>query len=425
VVCVDVDVSKVEQINRGEAPIYEARLEELLLENVGERLSATTDLDAAVRDSEITLIAVGTPFDGEVIDLSYVRTAARQIGEVLRHKDGFHAVVVKSTVIPGTTDEVVATALAQYSGKQCGLGFGVGMNPEFLREGDAVQDFMEPDRIVLGAGDERTLQLLERLYEAFPEVDKVRTSPRTAEMIKYAANSLLATLISFSNEIGNLCSVHSDLDVVEVLSGVHLDKRLSPILADGSRIVPQLTTYVEAGCGFGGSCFPKDVKALAAHGEQAGAKMRLLESVLAINAEQPGRMVDLLREQLPVLQGQEVAVLGLAFKPGTDDTRESPAIEIVELLIREGAAVRVYDPVVGPDSFPEPVTGTIQYADSLVDAVEGVEAVLLVTKWPEFAELPALLSQMSSPPMVVDGRRMLSPDSVKRYAGIGLKPEHS
>lgn len=421
VTCVDVDVSKIRQIMDGVPPIHEAGLEELLKENVGVRLRASTDLEAAVLDSDITLIAVGTPFDGQVIDLGYVREASRQIGEALRRKTGFHAVVVKSTVVPGTTEDVVAPIVAEASGKTLGDGFGVGMNPEFLAEGRAVEDFMKPDRIVLGAGDPRTLRLLEELYDVFPDGDKVRTTPRTAEMIKYAANSLLATMISFANEIAGLCAAHTDVDVVDVLSGVHLDKRLSPILEDGRRVTAPLTTYVEAGCGFGGSCFPKDVKALVAHGTRSGVDMRLLESVLAINANQPQRMIDLLVERIPDLEGVEVAVLGLAFKPGTDDTRESPALSIVESLARLGASVRLYDPIVGPADFPIADGASVTHAESLAEALEGSRAALLVTRWPEFDAVPSLIAALEDPPLLVDGRRMLAPDSVPEYAGIGLR----
>ncbi len=421
VICVDVDASKVDQIQAGKPPIHEVGLGDLLERNVGSRLSATTDLPSAVAATDLTLIAVGTPFDGSVIDLSYVRGASEQIGAAIRDKRGFHSVIVKSTVVPGTTEDVVAPILARHSGKTAGEHFGVGMNPEFLREGEAVQDFMEPDRIVLGAGDSKTLELLEELYAPFQGADKVRTTPRTAEMIKYAANSLLATLISFSNEIANLCAVHEDLDVVEVLKGVHLDRRLSPILDDGSRVVPPVTTYIEAGCGFGGSCFPKDVKALAAYGASAGVQMRVLESVLSVNAEQPFRMVGMLTDRLPTLEGEEIAVLGLAFKPGTDDTRESPAVPIIRELLSLGARVRVYDPIATLASTGLTEDARLSVSDSMNQAVEGTRAVLIVTRWPEFESLPAVVNALAKPPLVIDGRRMVEPGSVPAYAGIGLR----
>ena len=204
--CVDIDPDKVEKTNRGVSIIHEAGLDELLKKNIGNRFSATTDLRQAVLDSDLSLIAVGTPFKENEIDLSFIKEVSQQIGAALREKSTYHAIVVKSTVVPGTTQEVVLPAIEKFSGKRAGADFGVGMNPEFLREGVAVEDFMFPDRIVLGGIDEKTLDALEELYRVFDGVDKIRTTPKTAEMIKYTANSLLATMISFSNEIGNLCA---------------------------------------------------------------------------------------------------------------------------------------------------------------------------------------------------------------------------
>ncbi|MCP4424945.1 MAG: UDP-glucose/GDP-mannose dehydrogenase family protein, partial [Chloroflexi bacterium] len=257
IICVDIDREKVDKINQAIPPIYEEGLTELLEENIGTNLQATTDLRQAVMGSEMSLIAVGTPFDGEEIDLTYIKQVSRQIGEVLRDKDDYHVVVVKSTVVPGTTDDVVRPILEESSGKKAGPDFGLGMNPEFLREGKAIEDFMVPDRIVLGGIDGRSQDALAKLYAVYEGVDQLKTNNKTAEMIKYTANSVLATMISFSNEIANLCAVLGDIDVTEVMEGVHLDKRLSPILPSGERIRPAFTTYIQAGCGFGGSCFPK------------------------------------------------------------------------------------------------------------------------------------------------------------------------
>ena len=345
VTCVDNSLEKVESINRGKSPIYEEGLDTLLKNNIGIRLKATDDLESAIVNTEITLIAVGTPFEGDEIDLQYIRQVARQIGRALTKKSGYHVVVVKSTVVPGTTDEVVLPILEEFSGLTAGKDFGVGMNPEFLREGTAIKDFMKPDRIVLGGIDDRSRQTLGRVYEPFPDVDTLMVNNKTAEMIKYTSNSLLATLISFSNEIGNLCAGLGDIDAIDVMRGVHLDKRVSPILMDGQRITPGITTYLEAGCGFGGSCFPKDVKALIAHGEKAGQSMSLLKTVISVNKDQPDKMLQYLNRHFPDLHDVRVAVLGLAFKPGTDDMRESPAIPIVQKLLSAGADISAYDPV--------------------------------------------------------------------------------
>lgn len=418
VVCVDNDTSKVARINAGDPPIYELGLEELLKQHVGKNLRATTDLQNAVNDTDISLIAVGTPFDGSAIDLRYIREVARQIGAALRDKPDYHVVIVKSTVVPGTTEEMVLPILEKASGKRAGADFGVGMNPEFLREGEAIADFMEPDRIVLGGIDPRSVDALGQLYAGFPEADKVRTDPRTAEMIKYTANSLLATLISFSNEIGNLCS-EVGVDVIDVMAGVHLDKRLSPILGDGTRVNPASLTYLAAGCGFGGSCFPKDVKALIAYGEEEGQPMDLLKSVIQVNKAQPQRMIELLKKHFPELRGRQVTVLGMAFKPGTDDIRESPSLPVTQQLLDAGAIVTAFDPIAREEAskvFGDQVT----FRENLSDAVRDAEAVLLMTRWPEFERLPELVRSLTTPPLVIDGRRMLAKDTLPWYEGIGL-----
>ncbi len=420
VVCVDIDEAKVRNINNAVPPIYEKGLEKLMLDVVPDRMRATTDLHSSVLDTDVSLIAVGTPFDGQVIDLTYVKEVSRQIGRALREKDGYHTVIVKSTVVPGTTDDVVLPILEQESGKSAGKDFGVGMNPEFLREGEAIVDFMYPDRIVLGGIDNRTRDVQEELYSAFPDVDKVRTNNKTAEMIKYTSNSLLATMISFSNEIGNLCSAIDGVDVTEVMKGVHLDKRLSPIMPDGTRITPVFTSYIEAGCGFGGSCFPKDVNALIAHGRRAGSPMRLLEAVIDVNREQPGRIIMLLKKHFPSMKDLNVSVLGLAFKPSTDDMRESPAIPIVRTLQKEGAKIRAYDPVARHEA--EKIFGTngIRYCDDLISTLEDADVVVLLTRWEEFGSVPELVSRLPRQPLFIDGRRMLDSRGFSNYEGIGL-----
>ena len=417
VTCIDVDQSKVDMINRGEPPIYEVGLEDLLQKLIGKNLSATTDFDAAVRDSDLSLIAVGTPFDGHEIDLQYIRQVARQIGEVLATKDSYHTVIVKSTVVPGTTEEVVLPILEEASGKKAGVDFGVGMNPEFLKEGEAIDDFMYPDRIVLGGIDERSINALGDLYAAFPDTDKIRTSPRTAEMIKYTANSLLATLISFSNEIGNLCTAIGGVDVTEVMEGVHLDKRFSPILDQG-RVRPSSLSYIEAGCGFGGSCFPKDVKALITYGQDKDQPMSVLTSVIDTNAAQPARMVDMAKRHYSSLKGVKIALLGLAFKPGTDDIRESASLAVIDLLQAEGAEITAFDPIAQHETEKHLGANTIAYADTVAACIQDAEVIMLMTSWPEFRDLPKLLEGRDT--LLIDGRRMIPRDAVARYEGIGL-----
>jgi UDPglucose 6-dehydrogenase/GDP-mannose 6-dehydrogenase len=360
------------------------------------------------------MIAVGTPFNGSEIDLTAVRGAARQIGSTIRETDGYPVVVVKSTVVPGSTLKVVVPALELASGKEAGVDFGVGANPEFLTEGQAVADFMHPDRIVLGSLDDRTAETLEELYGVFPEVPRVRTTLTTAEMIKYASNALLATMISFSNELADLSTAVGDVDIVDVMEGLHSSMYLN---ADG-RQVP-ITSFLEAGCGFGGSCLPKDVSALIAHGAAVGHPMRLLRAVIDINDDRPDEVVRIVKRHLPTLAGTTIAVLGLAFKPDTDDVRESPAIPIVERLHAEGAAVRIHDPVV--TDLPERLRlADVSLTSDLGAAVHGADAAVLVTRWREYEdELPATLGALERQPVLVDGRRVIDPESVGRYDGIG------
>jgi UDPglucose 6-dehydrogenase len=419
VVCVDNDTSKVDRINNSISTIYEDGLKELLSSNIGKRFSATTDLHQAVINSDISLLAVGTPFDGDEIDLKYVRQVAKEVGLGLKDKNSYHVVIVKSTVVPGTTDDIVMPLLEKYSNKRVGIDIGLGMNPEFLREGVAIDDFMCPDRIVLGGIDERTHSKMTELYAPFSGVEILKTNNKTAEMIKYTSNSLLATLISYSNEIGNLCAALGDIDAMEVMKGVHLDKRVSPILESGERVVPAITTYLEAGCGFGGSCFPKDVKALISHGEKNNQKMSLLKSVIDINHTQPYEIIDRLNKYYPNLEKVNVAVLGLAFKPGTDDMRESPTIPIIKKLIEGGAIIKAYDPVAEEEAKKVFNEKNITYCSSVVETVNKVEAILLLTRWEEFNDLPDIIKSIGGNPLLIDGRRMLPVNCVNRYEGIG------
>ncbi len=419
VVCVDTDRAKVDRISAGIAPIFEPGLEELLRRNIGVRLQATTDLLKAVHETDISLIAVGTPFDGQHIDLTYIKEVSRQIGMALATKPGYHLVIVKSTIVPGTTDGVVLPILEEASGKKAGVDFGVGMNPEFLTEGEAVPDFMFPDRIVLGGIDKVSIDFQAELYSPFKGVEVIRTNNKTAEMIKYASNALLATMISFSNEMGNLCAALGEVDVADVLKGVHLSRYFRMTLPNGEAYLPSITSFLGAGCGFGGSCLPKDVKALVAHGKQVGQAMPLLQAVLDINQDQPGRVVALVKKHFPQLEDVRVAVLGLAFRPDTNDIRESPAIPIIRDLVHQGAKVQAYDPVANREAQQIFRNGEVQFRDSLQAAIDGVQVVVLVTRWSEFKEIPRLLAVMKPSPVFVDGRRMLDKESFARYEGIG------
>jgi UDPglucose 6-dehydrogenase/GDP-mannose 6-dehydrogenase len=420
VTCVDSDLEKIEQIRRGHSPIHEAGLEPLLEQTIGRSLIPTTDLADAVKNADLVMIAVGTPSADSGIDLGAVKAAARQVGEALAQGDRYQTVIVKSTVIPGTTDGVVLPILEQASGRRAGADFGVGANPEFLTEGQAVADFMAPDRIVLGGIDARTLDAMGELYESFADVEKLRVNTRTAELIKYASNAMLATQISFANELAALAAAIGDVDIVDVMKGVHLSNYLRPASSGAGRITAPLASFLEAGCGFGGSCLPKDVHALVRFGERLGVDVSVLKAVLHRNQRQAAEVIALLEKHLTPLDKRRVAVLGLAFKPDTDDVRESPAFPVIRALLARGAQVCAYDPVAAPSARAVLRDAAVRYATSLREALEDAEGVVIVTRWPEFLEVPETLAQLKRDPIVVDGRRMLPRRSVARYEGIGL-----
>ncbi|MFB6116244.1 MAG: UDP-glucose/GDP-mannose dehydrogenase family protein [Candidatus Nanosalina sp.] len=390
VTCVDIDEEKVEKINEGVCPIFEEGLPELLEEQVDEgNLEATTDTRSAVRDSDMTFLAVGTPMrDDGSINLDYIKQAARDAAEGLEGKDDYHVFVVKSTVVPGTTRDEIIPILEDESGLEAGEDFGVCMNPEFLREGTALNDFLEPDRIVIGELDESSG---ERLEEAYKEWDApvMRTSLEAAELIKYASNSLLATKISFINEVGNLCK-ELGIDVYEVADGVGMDHRVK-------------RDFLNSGDGFGGSCFPKDVRALISFMEEKGVEPRLLQSTIDVNVDQKTRLVDLLKDKMDV-KGRDVAVLGLSFKPGTDDVRKSPAIPIIQELKDSGADVRAYDPE-AMENMREKHHPDIEYCETRQEALEGADAALIVTDWPEFDEITREELKQMDNRLVLEGMR--------------------
>jgi UDPglucose 6-dehydrogenase len=425
VACVDLDAAKVERINRGEPPIHEDGLEALLKKNAGNRLTATTSLAQAMAGADVALICVGTPFDGKTIDLGYVRQVSRDIGAVLKNQPGYCVVTVKSTVVPGTTDTVVREELEKASGKKAGIDFGLGMNPEFLAEGVAVKDFMYPDRIVVGGIDDRSTEVLGGMYAMFKDTPVIRTTTRTAEMIKYTSNAFMATMISFSNEVARICDGIGDLDAAEVFKGLHLMKHLTRRDSDGQLRTVSASSFLWAGCGFGGSCFPKDVKAIAAHAGHRGVATPLLDAVLETNRTQPDLMLKMLGDQVGDIRGKRVTVLGIAFKPGTDDVRESPALPIIGALVKAGAQVVAHDPIAietgrrGLADFGVDVAKVALEPD-LAAALEGSDAIMLVTSWPQYREVPALLKRAGVDVPLVDGRRLIDRDAVPRYSGIGL-----
>lgn len=420
VVCVDVQSERVQMINDGQAPFHEAGLPELIKRGLEKRtLSATTDLREAIGGSRLSLIAVGTPPKNEQVDLSYVEKAAAQIGEVLRDHEGYHVVAVKSTVPPGTTDTLVRETVERHSGRKAGE-FGLCMNPEFLREGSAVEDFAQPDRIVIGEWDARSGAVLDELYSVF-DCPKPHTSLRNAELTKYASNSLLSVLISFSNEIAGLCEAIPGMDVETVMDTLHLDKRFSPVL-DGRRIKPGALTYLRAGIGFGGSCFPKDVNALRMFARGCEVEMPMLDATMRVNGRRPQQIVQLIGNSLGGSDGRTVAVLGLAFKPDTDDLRESPSLAIIHHLVEHGARVRAYDPI-AMGAARALLNDAVELCDTPEALLADVDAAVIATAWSEFARWDwDGLSKLMRQPLIIDGRSVLRdvqlPKHV-RYQPIG------
>lgn len=383
---IDVDREKIEKISAGVAPIYEEGLQELLTKHHG-KITASTEYSF---DEGVIFICVGTPSlsDGK-IDLTYVTAAAESIAKKM--KEG-SLVVVKSTVFPGTTERVVAPIIR----KHC-QDFSIAMNPEFLREGKAIHDFMHPDRIVIGVEDERGERVLRELYKPI-DAPLLVTTPSEAEMIKYASNALLATKISFANEMGNLCKMLG-MDVYRVMEGVGMDHRISP-------------HFLNAGIGFGGSCFPKDLRGIYGGARELGYEMEIIRAVLDVNERQPMKAVELLEKHMEIA-GKTIAVLGLAFKADTDDVRESRSIPLIRALKERGAVVKAYDPMAMENM--KGIFPNIHYCESKEEALRGADACIIATDWREFENVD--FSMMKNK-FVMEGRRVLKNREGILYEGV-------
>ena len=417
----DIDRARTERIARGEPPFHEPGLPALLDQVVRTgRLRATTDTAEAVADAEAILICVGTPPTGNGADLRALKAASAAVGAGVRGRGGYRALAVKSTVPPGTTSQVVEPIVREHSGMGPDA-LGIGMNPEFLREGVAVDDMRAPDRIVLGVGDERARATLEALYAPF-DAPIIITTPTGAEMAKYASNALLSTLVSFSNEIAALCESVEGADAVAALRAVHADRRFK---GDPARphAPASITSYILPGLGYGGSCFPKDTEALTAWARERQVDTPLLDAVRAVNATRPERVVALLRRRLP-LAGARVAVLGLAFKPDTDDLRESRSLDLARLLHAAGAEVRACDPLAAAQG-QAALAGVATVTAEPEPALAGADAAVLATAWPSLVALdPARVRRLMRRPLVLDARRGLDPAAWAaecEYLPIGVK----
>jgi len=417
VFCLDLDANKIERLNRGEIPIFEPGLEPIVKRNeAAGRLRFSTDIAASVAHGDIQLIAVGTPpgEDGSA-DLQHVTAAARNIG---RHMDGYKVVVTKSTVPVGTADKVKQAIIEEQKKRHIGNDFTVVSNPEFLKEGAAVEDFMRPDRIIIGADDPRAIQMLRQLYAPFQRNREriIVMSVRSAELTKYAANAMLATRISFMNEVANLAeSIGADIE--EVRRGIGSDPRIG-------------YQFLYAGAGFGGSCFPKDVKALQRTAQEAGRPLKLVQAVEDVNEAQKRVLAEKIRTRFgDQLRGKTIALWGLAFKANTDDMREAPSLALIDDLVHAGATIRAYDPAAAHEAkrlFADSRNVTI--VGGAMEAVQGADALAIVTEWQEFRSPDfAAIKKALKTPAIFDGRNLYDPSALKgqglEYYPIGRNTE--
>ncbi len=406
VLAVDKDAAKIAQLRGGHVPFFEPGLEEMVRRNMKEgRLAFGTDLRAAVETSLVVFIAVGTPSrDGGAADLTFVREVAQDIA---RFMNGYKVVVTKSTV-PMGTGATIRRLIEESQVRK--TPFSVVSNPEFLREGAAIEDFLRPNRVVIGAEDPQAVDIMKDLYKPLYLIETpfVVTNVVSAEMIKYASNAFLATKIGFINEMANLCEAVG-ADVHEVARGMGLDNRIG-------------RKFLHPGPGFGGSCFPKDTRAVVRMAAESGVPARIVEAVIEVNENQIGRMVDKIARATGGLRGRTIACLGLSFKPNTSDTRESPAIRVIEGLLRGGAAVRAYDPAAMPEA--RPLLPDIVYAEDPYDAARGSDALVIATEWNQFRSLDwERMKRALASPTVVDLRNVYEPEALRAlgfsYSGVG------
>jgi len=406
VTCVDVDVDKIEKLKNGVIPIYEPGLDQLVEKNVkAGRLHFTTDLSTAVAGAEVVFLAVGTPpkEDGSP-DMSYYQQAALEVAKAM---DGYKVLVTKSTVPVGTGKwlrEFIASNIETQT------EFGVASNPEFLREGAAIEDFMRPDRVVIGSNEQRAIEVMKELYRPLYLIETpiVITSLEAAELIKYAANAFLATKITFINEIANLCDAIG-CDVHDVARGMGMDNRIG-------------RKFLHPGPGYGGSCFPKDTRALTTVADQFGVETRIVDAVILANDLQRQAMIPKIEKLVGDLKGKQIGVLGLSFKPETDDMRESPAIEIVHGMIERGASVRAFDPVAMEES-KHYIKG-VEYATDEYDAIKDADAMVIVTEWNQFRALDMdRVKSLLRSPKIADLRNVYEPEDMRElgfeYVGVG------
>jgi len=415
VIASEIDKTKASQIKKGKPPFYELNLKEMLQETINSgNLKIVTNNEEAILRSDMTFITVGTPSkpDGS-INLSYVINASKDLGKALKKKKETHLIVVKSTVTPGTTLNVVKPTFEKSSGKKCGKDFLLCFNPEFLREGNAIRGTLNPDYIVIGGYNQKSTETLESLYKEFYKENLppiIKTNISTAELIKYANNAFLATKISFINTLANICEKIPGIDIKKIAEAIGKDHRINPY-------------FLNAGLGWGGSCFPKDLKALIAFSKKLGYNPTLIQATCKANQDQIKFTIQKVKKELKTLKGKTIAILGLSFKPDTDDIREARSIKIINQLLREGAKITAYDPMAMPN-IKKVFKEKIKYASSPTKCLKNADCAILVTEWKEFKKLkPEDFTQNMREPILIDGRRIYDPEEFSkklRYIAIGL-----
>ena len=414
VVGVDSDTNKLSQIGKGIAPFYEPKLQSMLRNSVNERwLTLTNDIHEAISETDLTFITVGTPNSTNgAINLEQVKHAATSISHAIRKKNGSHLIVIKSTVTPGTTKNIIKPILDGSSATPNGR-VALVVNPEFLRQGDAMQDTLKPNVIVIGSDNKNDGDTLENFYRRLNHnrsIPVIRTNSVTAELIKYANNAFLAMKITYINTMANICEKTPGADVETVAKAIGFDRRIGPL-------------FLRAGLGYGGSCFPKDLKALITSSAQRGYRPTLLEIVQQVNEDQPLRAVELAKKLIGSLKHKKITVLGLAFKPGTDDMREAVSLKIIRKLIDEGASVIAHDPK-ALENAKKILGNSIDYAETALEALSDADCCIIVTEWDEYRKLkPKDFVYRMRSPGIVDGRRTFNPKDFigkVKFAAIGL-----
>jgi len=413
---IDIDEKRIEQIQQGRAPLYEPQLEGMLKSAVRKKLLVATTDTSQTADTSSTFLTVGTPSrkDGS-IDLTNIEKAADELGKALQEKQSYHTVIVKSTVIPGTTNRTIKPILAKSTSKAIGTDVGLCTNPEFLKEGTAIYDTLHPDKIVIGANDKRSANTLKRLYMRFygknlPPI--ILTSPETAELVKYASNAFLATKVSFINTIANIAQTIPGVDVNHVAEAIGRDPRIGPL-------------FLKAGPGYGGSCFHKDLQALINFSEDLGYSSILLKATEETNEQQAEKVVELVEKLTGPLEQKRIAVLGLAFKKDTDDIREAASLRVIRLLLKKGARILAYDPLAVPNA-RKSLGESVEFAKDLRSALNATDCCIVMTEWNEFRELQTkdYLGLMRGPNLV-DARRLYDPKEygAMNFAAVGLGPQ--